>query len=100
MPSAEPAARTAWSGPVKSRRSASPPNFRRPPPARYAISSSASKQVPIASVTSSAPTFPWRARRSDIFVNPEMSTNSSDPSTVCVGCPGAVSAHSTVIRGT
>ena len=32
------------------------------------------------SVTSSAPTLPCRARRSDILVNPETSTNTIEPS--------------------
>ena len=35
----------------------------------------------MASATSSAPTFPWRASRSDILVNPETSPNTIVPST-------------------
>ena len=54
------------------------------------------KQVSTASVTSSAPSLPCRARRSDIFVNPEMSTKSSEPSTVAT--PGLDDSTSSLAR--
>src|SRR5919197_5988272 len=52
------------------------------------------------SVTSSAPSFPLVARRSDIAVNPEMSTKTSVPSSSRRRASGASRSQSTTTRGT
>jgi hypothetical protein len=66
---------------VKRKSMASPPNLRRLAPYAYASGSKAPKVLAMTSETSSAPTRPWRASRSDILVNPEMSMKTIDPST-------------------
>ena len=58
------------------------------------------KHPPMTSTTSSAPTLPWRASRSDSFVNPEMSTKSKEPSTTCHRRSRASVAQSRTSRGT
>ena len=75
------AARCAWSGPSNRMSSASPPHFSSPAPQSYASSSSAVKTPSSVSRISSAPILPLRESRSVSAVNPEMSTNASDPST-------------------
>ena len=51
-------------------------------------------------MSSSVPIRPRRAKRSDRFVNPEMSRNTSVPSTACHWEPGASRSHSRTTRGT
>ncbi len=50
-------------------------------------------------VSSSAPTFPWRASPSESLVNPEMSTNATVPVTVRQRSPGAFWIQSMASRG-
>ena len=54
----------------------------------------------ITSVTSSAPSFPFCASRSDIAVKPEMSTNASVPSSSRRLASCDVRSQSTTTRGT
>ena len=100
MPKAARAALAAWSSPVKSRRSASPPNFSSPPPCEYASSSRAANVEFMTSVTSSAPALPRLESRSDMAVKPEMSTNASVPSTSTQRRSGWLRSHSSVSLGT
>ena len=51
-------------------------------------------------VTVSAPALPNRARRSDMRVNPEMSTKTTEPSNSRWSAPGLSSSHSLTTRGT
>ena len=55
---------------------------------------------PITSETSSAPTLPCLARRSDIFVNPETSTNTVEPSISRPSTSGVDRGQSSTSRGT
>ena len=100
IPVAARTARTGCASPEKNRSRASPPNFSRPPPSAYASDSSRLNTASRTSVTSSAPTLPWRAKRSDIFVNPEMSTRTRDPSSSwAAGRPGSSMSHCNKSRG-
>ena len=99
IPAAARAPREEWSGPSNSSNSASPPNLIRPPPLPYATARSRPKTEARTSVTSSAPTFPLRARRSDIFVKPEMSTNTSVPSISRTVSFGDSASHWIASRG-
>ena len=75
------AARTACSSPWNSSRTASPPHFTRLAASRYATWSRSAKVAFRMSLMRSAPTLPSRASRSVSWVNPEMSTNASEPCT-------------------
>ena len=99
IPNAARVARTAWSSSAKKSMSASPPNFTRLPPFSYATTRSRAKTDPRTSVTSSAPTLPWRASRSDIFVNPEMSTKTTEPSSSRTVVPGVSFSQEISRRG-
>ncbi len=78
---ADAAACMAWSSVSKRSRRASPPNLSNVPPRAWAASSMVPKTCPNTWVSSSAPIRPRAANRSESAVKPEMSTNSSVPST-------------------
>src|ERR671923_2375616 len=80
MSDAAPHARAAWASPTNSRSSASPRNFSTSPPWRSAASIKRAKIPEIVRTSSSAPSRPFSARRSESAVKPEMSTDTSDPS--------------------
>ena len=93
------AARRSWLSPRNRISRASPPNLMTSPPYLYADSISAVKHVLISEVISSAPALPLPASFSDNAVNPEMSADSIDPSTLVHDGTGPLPS-STAIRGT
>ena len=80
MSEAAPAARAAWRSPSNNSSSASPRNLSTSPPCRSATSIRPSKQAEIRWTSSSAPALPFVASRSASAVKPEMSTETSEPS--------------------
>ena len=87
------AARGACPSPWKSRSTASPPHLTRSAPSATASASSAAKVASRMSLISSAPTLPRRLSRSVSWVNPEMSTNASEPATRMWRGSGPVGDH-------
>ena len=100
IPPAACAARPACSLPSKNRRSASPPNFSNEAPFPYATASNRVKMELMMSETSSAPSLPSRARRSDMAVNPEMSTKAIDPSSLRWNVPRSAPSQPRTSLGT
>ncbi len=81
MSDAAPHARSGWRSPVKRSSSASPRNLSTSPPCRSATAMSPSKTSEIRVTSSSAPAFPFVCSLSASAVKPEMSTETSEPST-------------------
>ena len=99
MSDAAPHARSGWRSPTKSSSSASPRNLSTSPPCRSATWIRPSKTDEIVSTSSSAPSRPARRAAPTSAVKPEMSTETSEPSStrrrdgVSLLAPGAHQAR-------
>jgi len=100
MPAEARQARAAWSSPVNSTRSASPPNLRTSPPSSSHAAIIRSKHPLSRSVSSSAPARPSVASSSESRVKPEMSADTRVPSTRSVVAAGRSASQVTTRRDT